>query len=282
MKESSIKKMINEKIDTWISTIDDIYIQNTARENIIVTGGCIASMLTGDDVNDYDIYFKNRESAIVISKYYVSRFNKNTTKTNDVDVLLYEDNSFEHNRIAALSSHDRVILNAKSTGVAKAETEKEYDPIFISDNAITLSNDIQLIVRFFGDVDEIHSNFDFIHATCSFIPSTNKLTLPPKALMSLLSGDLYYSGSKYPVCSLFRLRKFISRGWKITGGQILKIALQVSDLNLNDVDVLRDQLVGVDTLYFLSIIDIINKKKDDANFIIDNSYLSGVIDKVFE
>lgn len=283
MKRSAIKKMTRDKINSWLDSIMDSKVSLIARRDLIVTGGSIASMLKGEEVNDYDIYFKTRESVRLVADYYATRFNANETRTNDVEVLTSSSNPYEFKRLAPLSNEHRVIMKVQSDGIAKAESKEMYEPIFISDNAITLTDDIQLIVRFFGTVEEIHSNFDFIHATCSYDYLEDKLVLPPKAIESLLSGDLYYSGSKYPVCSLFRLRKFLSRGWNITGGQILKISIQVSELDLMNVDVLRDQLVGVDTFYFLSIIDrILERKKKDSEFTLDSAYLSEVIDKVFE
>src|SRR3546814_2766082 len=47
------------------------------------------------------------------------------------------------------------------------------------------------------------------------------------ALDGLLRKELRYVGSKLPVCSLIRLRKFIRRGWVGNAGQILKMTMQV-------------------------------------------------------
>ncbi|HXJ41375.1 MAG TPA: hypothetical protein VNH18_18985, partial [Bryobacteraceae bacterium] len=59
---------------------------------------------------------------------------------------------------------------------------------------------------------------------------------------------------------LFRLRKFIKRGWSINAGQILKIAFQVSELDLNNLEVLEDQLTGVDVAYFVQLITKLKEK----------------------
>jgi hypothetical protein len=77
---------------------------------------------------------------------------------------------------------DRVFLFIRSVGVAaekdidlddcenpldediedKEDTAKpKYRPVFFSSNAITLSDKIQLVTRFYGDADKIHENFDF-------------------------------------------------------------------------------------------------------------------------
>ena len=78
---------------------------------------------------------------------------------------------------------------------------------------------------------------------------------------------------------MVRMRKFLKRGWVINAGQILKIALQISELNLKDPVVLEDQLVGVDTMYFVALLEHIwNDKKGE---IIDTDYVVSVIDKIF-
>lgn len=163
----------------------------------------------------------------------------------------------------------------------KVEKEK-YRPVFLTDNAITLSNQIQLIIRFYGNADEIHKNYDFIHCTNYWESGTGKLTLRLEALESILAKELRYVGSLYPVCSFIRTRKFIKQGWHINAGQMLKICLQLSELDLTNVEVLEDQLTGVDTAYFLQVIDYLRKRQlEDSNFYANVPYLISIIDKIF-
>ena len=102
--------------------------------------------------------------------------------------------------------------------------------------------------------------------------------LRPDALEALLAKELRYVGSKYPICSVVRLRKFISRGWRINAGQILKMAMQISQLDLTDIKVLEDQLTGVDTAYFLQLIQ---RLKDNDPEKVNGAYLIEIIDRIF-
>jgi hypothetical protein len=158
------------------------------------------------------------------------------------------------------------------------ETKPKYRPVFVSTNAITLSNKIQLVLRFYGEANSIHENYDFIHCTNYWTSKDNNLVLQKSALESLLSKELFYVGSKYPVCSVIRLRKFIKRGWTINAGQILKILMQVSALNLTSIPVLQDQLTGVDCAYFLQVIKKL-KEKDARK--VNYAYLIEIIDRMF-
>ncbi len=148
----------------------------------------------------------------------------------------------------------------------------------MSTNAITLSHKVQVVLRFYGEPEEIHKNYDFVHCTNYWSSWDGKLTLHQPSLESLLAKELRYVGSKYPICSLFRLRKFIQRGWTVNAGQILKIAFQVSELNLSDFTVLEDQLTGVDVAYFVQIID---KLKDKDPEKVNAAYLVEIIDRMF-
>ena len=88
-------------------------------------------------------------------------------------------------------------------------------------------------------------------------------------------------GSKYPLCSIIRSRKFISRG-SINAGQYLKMCMQLNELDLKDVSVLQDQLVGVDSAYFNMVIGAMaEKKENDPTWQLDNSYLFEVINRIF-
>ena len=54
------------------------------------------------------------------------------------------------------------------------------------------------------------------------------------------------------------------------------MCFQLSKLDLTDIKVLEDQLVGVDLQFFAQLIDCIKKEK-----MIEYNYLSTVIDKIF-
>ncbi|MCK5632271.1 hypothetical protein KAH94_00820 [bacterium] len=160
--------------------------------------------------------------------------------------------------------------------------EKRFFPVFMSTNAITLSQGIQLVVRFYGNPEEIHDTFDYEHCKAYYDFSKKNLQVPKDVYELVVNKVLRYTGSKYPVCSVFRLRKFISRGWKINAGQLLKISMQISQLNLTNIDVLEDQLVGVDSLYFMYLIEQFRKQAEkDENFKLTNDYVMTIVDKIF-
>ena len=62
----------------------------------------------------------------------------------------------------------------------------------------------------------------------------------------------------------------------------LKMCLQISQLDLMDIATLEDQLIGVDSLYFMNLIEQFKRKEaNDKDFKLTSSYIISIIDKIF-
>lgn len=314
MKAKTIRVVLRKKIDEFLDSIEDEDLKKRLSKKIIVTGGCIASMLLQEPVNDFDLYLKDRETCLDLANYYIKRFNPKTRT--GIPCEIYIDNK----------QKDRVAIVVRSAGIASEEgaeqkyeyfecaessddagryvqaimddpgdiqdqyeqTEQQvleqdeekgkYRPVFLSTNAITLSNKIQIITRFYGEPEEIHKNYDFVHCTNYWMSWNDEIVLHKDALESLLTRELRYVGSKYPVCSLIRVRKFVKRNWQINAGQILKMVMQINELDLTDIKVLRDQLTGVDAAYFYEIMAKLKEKDPEK---VNSAYLCEIIDRMY-
>jgi len=304
-KRRGIQRTLREKLDEWLNTIENEQLREIAAKNTIVTGGAIASMLLGEKVNDYDVYFRTKDAAKAVAEYYVAQFNakRSLDAVNDyVPQVIVEDRlnckgeleervliwmqsagvaaeEQTHYAYFETLSEDEAIAFAESFAESENPDAPPYRPVFMSENAITLSNKLQLITRFYGEPDKIHSNYDFVHATCYYDYASNNLVLPAEALECLLSRTLIYRGSLYPVASIFRMKKFLERGWRITAGQQLKIMWQISELDLSHYDTLREQLTGVDMAYMYQLIQALENVEPAQ---IDSAYVATIIDRIFD
>ena len=305
LQPKTIKKVLQAKLAQWLDTIDDKDLENCISRDVIVTGGSIASMLLGESPNDYDVYFSNIETTKRVAEYYINKLKeKNPTlevcvKIEDRENIKCEIETRVVNYIRSVGVIDgdpnaepdelgKEILSGISslTNGIKIESdinaEELYHPVFISENAITLSHKLQLVTRFYGEPNKIHDNFDYIHACNWYRYKDNHLELNADALSALMSKRLIYRGSLYPLASLFRMRKFLERGFKISAGQILKISLQISEIDLMHVPTLREQLIGVDMAYFYMLIDAIEQaKQSDKELKLDSTYIGELIDRIF-
>lgn len=316
MKSKTIKAVIRAKVDAWLASIEEPAVREMAAKATIVTGGAIASMLLKEPVNDFDVYFRDRATTLAVAKYYVGRFSP-ANKSGIACSIHVDDQMTDRVRIvvksAGVASENGATspyeyFEARPEGESQqyvaevmddpgdiqdayentkravggdrdvADDRPPYRPVFLSTNAITLSDRVQIVLRFFGEPDAIHENYDFVHCTNHWTSWDDGLVLRPAALEALLARELVYVGSRYPVCSIIRLRKFIKRGWTINAGQILKAAMQISALDLTNIDVLQDQLTGVDCAYFS---EVIAKLKESDPTKINAAYLVEIINRMF-
>lgn len=302
MNRRLIEKILTKKHNDFVASITDPAVREMVDKNSIITGGSIVSLLLKEKVNDYDYYFTNLETTQAVAEYYVNKFNDAhpdaavhpkvwcqdqrvkihiqsagiCSETSDQEQYHYFE---QHPEEAGMNYVDHITAPLDAP---EDPAKPPYRPIFMSSNAITLAGKVQLIVRFYGSPEEIHNNYDFIHCCNYWTSHDHKLILNPHALESILAKQLYYQGSLYPLCSIVRLRKFINKGWYINAGQILKILFQVSQLDLTNIETLREQLTGVDSAYFNQLIDYCQKRQDeDKSFKLTVPYLAAVIDKIF-
>ena len=290
MKAKTIKAILAKKFESFLVSIEDAEVRTLVKRNTIITGGCISSMLLGEKINDFDLYFTDKATCLAVGKYYVDRFVKATghpmmLEDKDGRVRIVTDSGHRGETagdVATLNDSGAIEDAYEDLNEAALETEgeggDEYRPVFMSTNAITLSDRIQIVLRFYGEADAIHENYDFVHCTNYWTSRDGNLKLRQTALESLLCKELRYVGSKYPVCSVIRLRKFIRRGWVINAGQILKMMMQVSELDLTDPKVLEDQLTGVDSAYFFEVMRQVREKDPEK---VNASYLFEIIDRMF-
>lgn len=302
----TMNKVIGKKVTDWLKSVTCEKTRKIIEENLVITGGCFPSMIDNQAPKDFDCYFKTKEATKAVAEYYVGLWNEAHKDLQPVKVVDGGACS-EDDRKAYRVAPERIKLIFQSGGIV-GDTEainkdeelgnvaevdetaaddilekekKQYFPVFISSNAITLSNGVQIVVRFYGEPEKIHETYDFQHTKAYWTKSTGTV-IPNEVYDAVINKTLIYTGSKYPVCSVFRLRKFIARGWTINAGQLLKICMQVSQLDLMDIDTLEDQLIGVDSLYFMHLIDQFRKMQEkDSNFHLTSGYIMSIVDKIF-
>lgn len=317
MLGKNIKIHLAKKLTDWANSVDNPEISEIILTKTIISGGSIVSLLNDEEPKDYDVYIKDLESLLKISNYYLDKYKNSYKKLDDNDENsklkeFVDDNKsfciqtcYWNNDKACWSviednnygKYDDIRLRCfiRSYGAAgedveaslfslnkiKSNNKDKYYPKLFTNNAITLSDKIQLVLRFYGNADKIRSSFDFVHTLCYYDNSENKLELPSRSLEAIINKELYYIGSKYPLCSIIRTRKFLKKSYTIDASQYLKMVLQLNEMDLTNIHVLEEQLIGVDSVYFYSVINKIKKdmKIDEK---IDIYYLIKLITEVFD
>jgi hypothetical protein len=294
MQVKTIRKTIKAKMDNWLSSITDEQLVKSLKRDLIVTGGSITSLFLNEKVNDYDVYIRTRETLMTLVQYYTGHIHK------DLVIILngekkqeyineYNEKSIstiEHQNAYTIAlenlKEDQIKLFFNSQPGYNADIKDEdkeagkYLVAYLSPNAISLTDNLQIVIRFWGDPDKIHETYDFIHAT-NYFTYRDGLVTNVKALESILTKQLFYKGSLYPVTSIIRVKKFVARNWKINAGEMLKMIFQASKLDLTNPVILEEQLIGVDVAYFARLIHILRNIKSN----ITDDIIIDLIDKVF-
>lgn len=304
MKIKTINKVIRSKMFEWLGTIDDKKLREDVKDNLLVSGGSITSMLLKEQINDFDVYIQDMDVLLRLANYYCEGkvldgrkkmyYLRNHIQECGIMIssedlsdeeFLEEISSVQTERVVRYRNlkSDQVKLDIQSQGLRydiDEDSKDKYIPVFLSQNAISLSNDLQIVLRFSGDAEQIHSTFDFIHAT-NYYTMKDGLVTNVQALESTITKELLYQGSKYPLTSIIRMKKFLLRGWSINAGMMLKAMFQISLLDLTDPDVLEEQLIGVDIAYFSELIKKIRERSADNNNEITSDWINDQIDLVF-
>lgn len=300
--KKAIKSICRNKIDDLCKYIskNDKELASKLKRHCFVSGGAITSLLQGDMPNDFDIYIDNLDVLEEIGKYYTDQWNINHKISKSFDIIKHDD------------GNKRLEIIVRSSGIVEEnedieENEDEYDGQLppkeiieeidtvsekkeekyrvkcITSNAISLSDDVQIVCRFCGSPSEIFENYDFVHTMQAYVRVNDELLLNVDSLVSIMCKRLEYKGSLFPICSLFRLRKFLSRGWTISSIEILKIAHQISKLDLDDVNVLKEQCIGCDYFYMVSFCNALSEwRENNPDVEFSNEYMFELIEKVFD
>lgn len=251
-----LASLMNEWVDSVSVTRQDV---RQAINRCTIAGGAIVSLLQDISPNDYDVYTKTKEDCELLARYYVELFNW--------DNQLEQD---EYRKATVVVDGDKVkVIQPAMDGATIKQDVSKFRPIFISPNAITLKGNVQLIFRFYGEPEKLVQEFDFEHCTGYFhrvswenVVYKNELVLNEDMLMSVLTKELKYRHGKYPVSSLLRLQKYIQRGYTIPTGELIKLALDISKLDLSDSQVFSDQLSGVDLQLSADVLKAANNEFD--------------------
>jgi hypothetical protein len=155
-------------------------------------------------------------------------------------------------------------------GFAKALAEHGFKETFRTDNAITLTRkgkhktyEIQIITRFQGTPQEILDTFDFTIVQGLYDFETSKFHFADNFLKHIAQRKLVYSGnSKYPICALYRTRKYGERGYKLPGTTMVQIALAIHALEIKTYQDMKEQLMGIDTAFLKVLNDKLDASKE--------------------
>lgn len=229
MKEKQINKLLQGVYNDFLEHISNESIKYIFKHKSFITGGCIPSMAMNEYVADYDIYLFDKESVDAVKSYFQN----------------------VHQYIDSVSMLP--MMNMK------------YKVSLITENAINLTDKIQIITKYYGFSDDITDKFDFQHIKSFWRYNEGKeaseLILCDDFYKLIHEKELVYTGSEYPLSSFFRTKKYIKKGWNISNATMLHIALDIvavfnrGKIIINDKEDIKDYISA-------TIVDIDDDEQD--------------------
>jgi hypothetical protein len=123
---------------------------------------------------------------------------------------------------------------------------------------------IQLIRVLTGTPEDVIRSFDFTICQGAFSEETG-FVLGSSFLHHLAQRRLVFNlAAEYPICSLYRARKFIRRGYHFSGIEAIKLGLKIQNLKLSTLGELKKQLMGIDTLFLKDLTDSLKGQEEKA------------------
>ncbi len=191
-------------------------------EGVYLAGGAISSIFSGLNVNDLDFYCESLEVA------------------------------------------DRLVASLTSSTYG-------YKEVHSTENAVTLTKKnkkrtlvVQVIRRFVGTPDEVLSTFDFTCVMGLYDFRVAKFFAHKSFLRDVAARRLVFAPknkSRYPICALYRTKKYVERGYSLSGATIVSLAMAIHALKIETYADLKDQLMGIDTSMFNEITASIDSDK---------------------
>ncbi len=181
----------------------------------ILTGGAVASMLQGETPKDYDIFFNNPTTLKIVMTYYA----KVVKELLGVDI-----------KVLAKQTKNTTEFKFDVQEMLSFKSDNKLGIRTITQNAISFTNGIQIITRFYGGPEGIHSTFDFEHLTNYY--TVGGLHLSPTTMLLAQDKVLVYRSSLYPLSAMLRVKKFLARGYTINRQQLSLIGLDLMMLGI--------------------------------------------------
>lgn len=190
--------------------------------NAILAGGALTSIFSGKEINDFDIYFKDK---VGFTRFLCAAYGRS----------IADDLSISSARIAHHNSRS-ILVNCN---------EKH----------------VQLIgMRLFETPQDIFDSFDFTINMCSYDFASEQFIMHTDFLHDLAARRLVVNtNTAYPLVSVLRVDKYRQRGYEISKAQMFRLLLAVNKKSLSSWKDIEDELGG---LYGLDPKDVLDQTKE--------------------
>jgi len=222
--------------------------------HILIAGGSISSLILGERVNDYDVYFPLAENLTldrIFPPELVEQFELEIISTKFGETIV--TNNVQHSKSGIMAAPNKYLPKITIIPAGEEYWPSDLTKVFISQSAITFVFDnfpaIQFIPKYFDmDVRALLQTFDFLHVQAGYAyggSDEDFMVLPNDVLEAITTKTVIYTGSQQPIGSMLRLAKLVRNEWNASNKTILAIAQDVAALDMYTAEEAIAQLGGV-------------------------------------
>ena len=225
---------------------------------VYLAGGAIISAIDDQKANDLDIFIEDEGIAKILANRLLNiepiRRNKFTIEFNKDEL------------------NDKLIRGNISGDIAACNSElsnSSYLLRYVSKNAFSFKNGIQLIFRFIGEPEEVFTTFDYEHCKVAYKLSavdSGVIQFLGQSSEAIATRSLIYTGRSRFVCSaLSRMIKFSSRGWKLSPQVLLNLLASCLKIDWSSLKAVEEELLGFYSLtpeHVQSVLDELSQKEN--------------------
>jgi hypothetical protein len=157
---------------------------------------------------------------------------------------------------------------ALSNALAVYSANENAKVKYSTDNAVSYriaGKKVQFIKKegFVGTPELVVPHFDFTVSMCAYEPEKRTFHYDTKFMEHLAARTLVYNpDSKNPLSTMVRVKKFLARGYSISGVEMVKLGLAINNLQIKTYKDLKEQLEGIDTVLLKELTDALLVKGD--------------------
>ncbi len=204
--------------------------------NATLAGGCLTSIFSRTQINDFDIYFPGDEEFTEFYDMMIRGNIKNFSKVfTDSKIICNTDKA---------STFEANVKNVIELNKIEASYGIGFN-INVSGNNII----IQAIKPSFMTNDEnLIGGFDYTVCMARYDFKSEEFEFDPRFLIDLASKELHYNPNcSRPLGSIFRLKKYIDKGFNVSHNEFLKIIMSINKIKfktysdlINELDCIPD------------------------------------------
>lgn len=192
-----LKSSIASYYNLQMKKIGDRQLESMFFSNCVISGGMISSLFHDEAVADIDLYARSDKALVMIKDYIIK----------------------SNNNIKSVEAYE---LDSNGNKVNKGNAHP-----LITENAVTLTNDVQFI---FMDLwDKCKAKFDFVHCLPHYDITTQKLYISESQFNAIKNKQLIPTG--YTEVKVKRLEKYTKRGW-VMEKQVEPLPFSWSETNI--------------------------------------------------